>query len=118
MEEAAVLAALSALVVKVTDFLRMLTAWARGAAEQASAVLTQIAAWVAGVATTMLAAHSSAIGDLTIPKVGVRLGSLDGSSQVLLGLMVASVGSFLVDFKQARDNTDSAAKPPLLKGGA
>lgn len=112
----AVLAALSALVVKVTDFLRLLAATARGEKGHGSAIVTQVAAWVGGIVAVWLAAHAGITEHLSAGDI--VLGKLDGWSQVLAGMMVGSSGSLFVDAKQAVDGTDSAVKPPLLGGGS
>jgi len=98
------------LVLQVTDFLRELANFKTNV----SSVVTQAAAWVAGIILVVLGAHAAATETLVLPGVNEALGSLDGASQVLVGLLVASLGSTVVDVKQAFDNTDSASKPPLL----
>jgi predicted PurR-regulated permease PerM len=98
------------LLWQVVDFLRELT----NLKTQKSAVLTQLTAWVGGIILVILASHAKVSADLILPGMSTALGHLDGSSQVLYGLMVASLGSSLVDVKQSIDNTDSSTKPPLL----
>ena len=77
------------LITKVIDFLKMLTnqAW--------SSAATQLSSWVAGVFVVVLVAHTSFGVSLAI--AGVTLHSLNGWTQVLLGLMVASGGSITSD---------------------
>lgn len=116
MDQVAVTAALSALVMKLTDFIRLLAAVVRGEKEHVSAVITQAGAWIAGVAVVATAAASGLLDGLNLPGLGVALGEVNGAGQVLAGVILASVGSVVVDFKQSIDNTDSAAKPPLVKG--
>lgn len=98
----------AALVLQMVDFLKELTA----IRTKAKAVLTQAAAFAGGILAVALGAHAGVADHLTLG-LGQQLGQLDGASQVLVGLLVASAGSTLVDFKQALDGTDSAAKPPL-----
>lgn len=98
------------LVAKVIDFLRLLA----NASTNRSAIVTQLSAWVGGIVLVVLAAHASVTADLVLPGTSMALGVIDGSSQVLVGLLVSSLGSALVDVKQAIDGSDSAAKPPLL----
>ncbi len=100
----------ASLVLQVTDFLRELA----HVRTNVSSVVTQAAAWVAGIVLTIIAAHAAVTADLVIPGADAALGTLDGPSQILVGLLVASLGSTIVDVKQALDSTDSAAKPPLL----
>lgn len=98
------------LLWQVVDFLRELT----NLQAQKSAVVTQLTAWVAGIAMVALAGHASVASALVLPGLDQPLGSLDVGSTILVGLIVASLGSSLVDVKQALDNTDSSHKPPLL----
>jgi hypothetical protein len=98
------------LVMKVIDFLRLV---AKGGA-QVSAIVTQIAAWLGGVLLVVLASHANATEAIVLPGTDAALGTLDGASQVLVGLLVASLGSAIVDVKQAIDSSDSAVKPPLV----
>lgn len=98
------------LVWQVVDFLRELT----NLKVQKSAVLTQATAWAGGILVVILASHAKVSTDLVLPGMSTALGHLDGASQVLYGLMVASLGSSLVDVKQALDGNDSSAKPPLI----
>lgn len=104
------LAALVALVTKFTSLTKYLSGrdW--------NGVLTQAYTWAAGVVAAVLAAHASAMSGVAVN--GVTLGSLDGASQVLLGLALGSLGSLAYDYKKAKDNTDSAAEPKLVPPGA
>jgi len=102
----------AALLAKVIDFLRLLS----NAAANKSAIVTQLAAWAGGIGLVALAAHAQVAAGLVLPGTNLSLDALDGSSVVLVGLLVSSLGSLAVDFKQSFDSTDSAAKPPLLKG--
>lgn len=100
---------LVALVWKFVDFLRLLANFAT----QKSAVITQITAWVGGIIGVFLYAST---GFAANTKIGdTMLDKYNGTSLIVIGLMIASTASALVDFKQARDATDSAAKPRLLK---
>lgn len=101
------------LVLKVVDFLRQVFNFR----SNVSAIATQAAAWIGGVILVVLGAHASATEAIVLPGVNQTLGALDGASQVLVGLLVASLASTIVDVKQAIDGSDSAAKPPLLSGG-
>lgn len=100
----------SALVWKVIDFLRMLF----NITTQRSAIITQVTAWVGGVVMVVIAAHASVTGNLIIPGADEPLKTLDFGSQILLGLLVSSLASGIVDLKQAIDSSDSAVKPPLV----
>jgi hypothetical protein len=99
-----------ALVWKIIDFLRLCTNWK----VQKSAVITQLCAWVGGVVVVAIAAQAQVTQGLVLPGSDLPLGKLDWVSWVLLGLLVSSAASSVVDLKQAFDRTDSAAKPPLV----
>lgn len=101
----------AALVWKVIDFLRM----AFNFTTQKSGLITQATAWVGGVVLVIVAAHASITQNLVLPGADQPLRVVDFASQVLIGLLVASFASGVVDLKQAIDNSDSAMKVPLLK---
>lgn len=98
---------LIALVAKLTDFLKLLT----NAREHRSAVLTQLAAWGAGVLGTFLYAATD-FGP-TVVVADIPLDEMASATKLVLGLAIGSAASVLVDFKQAVDSTDSAKKPKL-----
>lgn len=104
-----VLVLLTTIVWQAIDFLRELA----NLSTQKSSVITQATAWVGGVAVVLLAAHSGLFDTFLVN--GRSLTSLDGGSQVFLGLGISSLASSAVDLKQAFDRSDSAAKPPLVK---
>ena len=99
----------SALVWKVIDFFRMCFNFKT----QKSGIITQATAWAGGVILVVLAAHAGVTGKLILPGADQALKTMDFASQVLLGLLVSSVASSVVDIKQAIDNNDTAAKPPM-----
>lgn len=101
---------LLALIAKVVDFLRLLT----NLRTQKSAVLTQLTAWIGGVAIVALASNASIAKGIVVPGFNQALGNLDFGSTILVGLAISSLASLTVDFKQGIDRSDSAAKPPLL----
>jgi uncharacterized membrane protein (DUF441 family) len=100
----------AALLWQVIDFLRELVNFKT----ERSAVVTQLTAWVAGVVLVILAAHAQVAEALVLPGTDQALGGLDFGSQVLVGLLVSSLASTGVDFKQAFDGSDSSTKPPLV----
>lgn len=102
----------AALVWKVIDFLKMLFNFQ----SNKSAIVTQICAWAGGVALVLIAAHAMVTKALVLPGSDQALGLLDFWSLVLLGLLISSLASGVVDLKQAFDNTDSSSKPALLPG--
>lgn len=99
---------LVALIAKFTDFLRVVT----NLPGSLSAVLTQLTAWGAGLAGVFL--YSASDFGPTITIGGMLLSDIDGPAKVILGLALGSAASLAVDFKQAFDNNDTAAKPPLV----
>lgn len=101
----------AALVWKVVDFLRQLA----NLKTQKSSVLTQLCAWVGGIAVVALGAHAAVSAALVLPGSTLPLGKLDFGSTILLGMLISSTASALVDVKQAIDGHDSAAKPSLLE---
>jgi hypothetical protein len=100
----------AALVWKVIDFLRMLFNFNT----QKSAIITQATAWVGGVVLVIVAAHAGVTQSLVLPGTDATLRTIDFASQVLVGLLVASFASGVVDLKQALDSSDSAVKVPLI----
>jgi hypothetical protein len=103
------LAGMLALIVKVIDFARLLT----NISTTKSSVVTQLLTWVAAVGVVVLYAESQ-LGDFQIPGMDLLLSETTFPTQVLIGLAIGSTASVAVDWKQAVDSTDSAAKPPLL----
>lgn len=100
----------ASLVWQVVDFVRELF----DLPGSKSSVVTQATAWLAGIVLVALAAHAQVTAALVLPGLSVPLGGLDAASVVLVGMLAASLGSSLVDVKQAIDGNDSARKPPLI----
>lgn len=103
-------AGLLALVAKVTDFFRLVANFAT----QKSAVLTQALAWAGGIVATALFSHSDFGSTVTVGNM--TLDKMSGATIVLVGMSISSAASLVIDYKQAKDQTDSAVKPPLTKG--
>lgn len=99
----------AALVLKVVDTLKLTL----DPASRRQAV-TQLVAWAIGIGAVALGAHAAITEDVVIPGTKLALHSLDAASCVFGGFLVGSLASVGNDFKQAFDNTDSAAKPPLV----
>jgi hypothetical protein len=76
-------------------------------------VVTQVVAWVGGIAVVLLAAQTSVASSVQV--WGTSLDSLNGASLVLLGLGVSSFGGAAVEVKKALDNNDSGAQPTLFR---
>lgn len=96
----------TATVKKVVDFVRYLSAG------DARSVVTQVLSWVAGIGVAFLLAASDITQRFDIGG-GYPLGNANGASLVLIGIGLASGASFGVDLLKARDNSQSAAVPPL-----
>lgn len=109
MDKAALLAAIGTLASKVVGFLKYLRN------KDWNASFTLVAVWVAGVVAVVLGAAAEVTEGLVLPGTLTPLGSLDGASQVFLGMSLTSFIAFVYDFRKALDNTDFAKEPPLLK---
>jgi hypothetical protein len=100
---------LVALILKAVDFLRLLA----NIGPNKSAVITQLLAWIGGIGAVVLFAATD-FGN-SVNAAGTTLDKVSGPTLVLLGIMLSSAASVVVDFKQSFDSTDSSVKPPLLK---
>jgi hypothetical protein len=105
--EALLIATLGALAVKGLDFVKFLLN------KDWNAVITQAAAWLSGIVVLWVASAASVFDAVTVPGVGVPIGSLDAGSLVFIGLNLASVLGIVYDYKKAIDGSDSAKTPPL-----
>lgn len=103
---------LLAMVWKFTDFLKMLT----NLKTEKSGVVTQLEVWAAAVFGVFLFSATqfgptAVIGDISVD-------AMSNATKLWVGLAIGSLASGVVDFKQARDNNDSAKKPPLIPPGS
>lgn len=101
------LASLAALVVKIVGVIKSI-------GKDTNAVVTQVLTWAVGIAVLFLAAAADVTDGIVLFAGVPALGLLDGASLVLVGLSLASLGSFAYDYKKARDGNDSAREPRLL----
>lgn len=101
------LAALAALVVKVTSASKYVSAG------DFKSLGTQVFVWLVGVGAAFLAVNADAMSNIDVN--GVTLGSLDSASTVLFGLGLSSLASFAKDTTKALDSSDSAAEPALFR---
>jgi hypothetical protein len=101
---------LASLVMTVTNFVKYVRAL------DVNGIVTQVVVWTVGVGTTVLAAHSDLIGRWVITGTDLALNQTDGSTQLLIGLTVASVASQFREIQKAIDRFDTAAKPELVTG--
>jgi Na+/proline symporter len=102
------LALLAALAKKVVDFVRQL----RG--KDTSAILTQILAWVAGIAVVFIGANVDVAAGVEI--ANQSLDQLGLWTQVVLGFVVGSVASVGKDVLKAVDPSQTEATPKLVPG--
>jgi hypothetical protein len=98
--------AMLALTVKVIDWLRYLRAG------DMNGVLTQLAAWVAGVLVVLLVAQTAWSDGIQVG--GTNLHVLGFWSLVFYGMSAGSGASLAKDTLKAVDNTNSAAIPVLV----
>lgn len=77
-----------------------------------NAWITQLVVWFAGFLAIVLFAHSQFGTGINIG--GVLIAKTSWADQVLLGLLLGSVGSTANEFKKAFDNNDTATTHPLL----
>lgn len=106
-------AGLIALVVKLIDFAKMLSALFQGDTTQRSSIVTQVLVWIVAVLAVLVYA-SSDLGSTVNLTDALTLDAANIWTRIMVGIMLGSAGSTLIDFKQAVDHTDSAVKPPLI----
>lgn len=99
-------AALAALVIKVMTVVKSF-------GKDWNKVVTQAVTWVVGVAVVWLAGAADVTASLPLWDAHT-LGSLDGGSIVLVGVELASLGSFGYDVRKSIDRGDTAVEPPLV----
>lgn len=88
----------------------------KGIGKDWNMVLTQCAVWVVGAAVVALGAHTSWAESIVVQDVAVS--NMNFADQVFLGIALGAGISQVYDIKKAKDNTDSAVEPPLLKKAA
>lgn len=98
---------LLALVWKFIDFLKQLTP----PDKNYNAAITQAVVWVAGLAAVFLYSESQLGEGVTIGNI--TLEDADTPTKIIVGLMVGSLASGVVDIKKAIDSSDSSKQPPL-----
>jgi hypothetical protein len=101
------LLSLGTLVFAFVNFLKYVLA------KNWNSAITQIVAWVSGVAGVFIAAHTEYAKQIMIGTA--NLGQMDWQTQVFFGLIATSILTTVNEVKKAIDNTDSAKTPPLLK---
>lgn len=83
-------------------------------AKDVNAIVTNLLFFGASLGLLLLAAQASYTEFVTIPGIDVSLHSLDFPSLVIVALGIYGVGGAWYDRTKAKDNTQSAAQPPLL----
>ncbi len=100
------IATLAALVIKIVTVVKAF-------GKDWNKVLTQAVTWAVGIFVVWLGGEADVTAGLMLWD-DVSLAALDGASIVLVGIQIASLGSFGYDVKKAVDRSDTAAEPPLL----
>lgn len=77
-------------------------------------VVSIVLACVIGYLLVLLAANSEVSEGMHLITDGPALGDLDAGSLIMLGVAFGTGASTLVDFRNAIDNSTTAAKPKLL----
>lgn len=98
--------AMFALIKKLLDFFKYCTN------QDWNGAVTQIAVWLSGVLVVTLYAQTDWAE--TFSFAGFTLADMNFASLIALGIGLGSSASVATDFIKARDNTDSAAMPPLF----
>jgi hypothetical protein len=101
------LLAMSAFVKKVVDMVKFL------AAGDVNAIVTQLVAWVAGIAAVFIAAKSDFGSQMVINQSA--LSSLNNWALAFTGLVLASIAGVGWDTISAIDSTNSANTPRLIR---
>lgn len=99
---------LAAPIKKVVDFIRNL----RG--KDTNAIVTQLVAWAAGIATVYIAANVDLGG--AFGSANELLDSWGLWAQTVAGFVLGSGASLVQDTFKAVDNSQSEAKPKLVPG--
>lgn len=110
------LLALGTLVFTFVNFLKACSALVQtGVSRQTlNPVITQLIAWIAGVAGVMIAAHTQFAADISFGRQ--TLGTMNMWTQVFMGLIATSMLSTINELKKAIDHSDSAKTPGLVTG--
>jgi drug/metabolite transporter (DMT)-like permease len=84
-------------------------------AKDANGALGIVLACLGGIGVVFVAANANATDGLVLIKNGPPLGLLNGASLCMLGVFLGSGGTVVADYLQARDNSQTAAKPKLIE---
>lgn len=105
----AALALLGLIGSKFVDFSKYVKAGDKNGA------FTQLYVWAVSIGITILFANSGLADTVVLPFSSEPLAKYSLAAQILIGLAPGSLGSFLVDYKKAADDTQSAAVPSLFE---
>jgi hypothetical protein len=110
------LAAVGTLVFTFVNFLTYVSAGIRGGWHWTkwNGAITQIIAWVAGIAAIFIAAHTQFAAQITFGSQ--KLSKMDWQTQLFLGLIATSILSTVNEVKKAIDSSDTAGKAQLVTG--
>jgi hypothetical protein len=108
MEAVALLAGLALAINKTVSVLKAITngEW--------RTVYTQVLVWVVGFFGLLLASNADIAEGLAIDGFVKPLSDVNTASLALLAWILGGTGSFLYDWKKARDNSDNAVETRLL----
>ena len=77
-----------------------------------SSVVTQLCAWAGSTAAVFL--YGASQYGVRVQVDGLAVSDMNGWTKLLTGITVGSLASLVADWTKARDDSDSAAVPPLL----
>lgn len=98
--------ALLSLVTTGVNFLKYLTH------KDWNGVVTQLTVWMGGVAAVALTAQTAWAEGIEVG--GQALSSLNGASQVLVGVSIGAGAAVVNGLKKALDTSDTDVKPPFV----
>lgn len=104
---------LIALGLSLVDYLKFIVNLGDKAAR--SAFVSQTVAYLVFVVLVVVAAQANQTFATVQFVQHIPLSKMDGTSLVLIGLILGGAAGTLRKYISARDNTDSAAAPPFLK---
>lgn len=102
-----------ALIKKLVDLVRFAAGALRGEAGAGASLITQAATYFVSIFAVWLVASSAFADGWVLGPITMADASF--ATLVLVGLLFGSSASVVVDYLKARDNTQSAAIPPLVE---
>jgi hypothetical protein len=98
----------AALVYTATNLVKFVRA------KDLNGVLTIVLAWAVGTGCALWLANADVTESIAFIEGAPPIGDLNFGSLALLGIGFGGLASVIADIRSARDNNDSAAKPPLV----